>query len=432
MNIFSRFRALLKKAWYKLSPTAHNFAYLKEQANEMDRLLQGTDILRRSDMLKILQQNRTQLQTDIAGILQQYGLVQKSDIQNIVWQCAELPQIAKEYILTHQMDTAALESNKELYNGYKWIETQYLPEFIFDRFPHGAIGAAMENVCKKHPECHAYVLTDFPNYDYPYPVIGIDEVLEKAQDKNAVFILLYHSDWNALKTVRYFIDHGLKFETPLQTVPMARYFHTNRHAYETLKDEQLDHPREHFCPVDFENIFQGLEVTRKLPGDYVEIGTYQGASARAALNYMRRAKIHRTAYFLDTYEGFTYEDAEKSSDAAWYGTHTETSLETVKEYLSAYDNARPIKTNIITNELPEEIKEIALCNIDVDIYDAVYAALKKVAPLIVKHGIIIAEDYGHTPWLIGAQYAVRKFLEETKGFMPLYFSSGQIMLIRVD
>ena len=183
--------------------------------------------------------------------------------------------------------------------------------------------------------------------------------------------------------------------------------------------------------MDFENIFQGLEVTRGVEGDYVEIGTYQGASARAALNYMRRADIQRTAYFLDTYEGFSYEEAEKSSDSAWFGTHTETSLEAVKEYLSEYPNAKPVKANIITDGLPEEITRIALCNIDVDIYDAVYAALKTVAPLIAEHGIIIAEDYGHTPWLIGAQFAVRRFLEETDGFMPLYFPSGQMVLIKL-
>ena len=242
---------------------------------------------------------------------------------------------------------------------------------------------------------------------------------------------MFRFDWNAIKAVRYFEEHGLKYQAPPQIVPMARYFHINKIAFDTLLDEQTNNPRTHYCPIDFENIFQCLEATKNIKGDYVEIGTYQGASARATLNYMHRANIKRKAYFLDTFEGFNYEAAEKSSDSVRYGTHTETSLANVKEYLSEYPNATIVKSNIITDELPDEINEIALCNIDVDISDAVYAALEKVAPFIADHGIIIAEDFGHTPWLIGAQYAVRKFLDQNNRFMPIYLSSGQMLLIKL-
>jgi hypothetical protein len=48
-------------------------------------------------------------------------------------------------------------------------------------------------------------------------------------------------------------------------------------------------------------------------------------------------------------------------------------------------------------------------------YEAVAAALAKVAPLIAEGGIIIAEDQGHTPLLIGAYVAVQKFLKSPEG-----------------
>lgn len=492
MNVFQKIKVCFKKLWYKLSPTARNLAYLKEQLAAINILLTDSDVVHKSDIPTLIEQSGIVLKTDVLEILKQYqfvqksdllglarqtdllqhsdiadiiqqsdilrgsnmpelvqqwedllgsgmpelfqryGVVQKSDIPDMVRQCVDLPQITKEYIWAHQMDSAAAEPNTELYNSYKWLETQRLPEFILNRFAHGGMGWELKKLADQYQNKHIYVLTDIPDYDYPYQVIALDQVLNHASEGDALFILLYRFDWNAIETVHFFEEHGLKYQAPPQIVPMARYFHTNRIAYETLMDEQSNDSRIHYCPIDFENIFQGLEATRDLPGDYVEIGTYQGASARAALNYMRRSGIRRVAYFLDTYEGFTYEDAQKSSDSAWYGTHTETSLEMVKEYLSEYDNARPTKLNIITEDLPSEIAQIALCNIDVDIYDAVYAALKKVAPLITEHGIIIAEDYGHTPWLIGAQYAVKKFLSETLGFMPFYFASGQIMLIKIS
>ena len=73
-----------------------------------------------------------------------------------------------------------------------------------------------------------------------------------------------------------------------------------------------------------------------------------------------------------------------------------------------------------------------MCNIDVDIYDAVKSSLEKVSPLIVENGIIICEDFGHTPALGGANLSVREFLEtdEGKKYIPIYMESGQMFLIK--
>ena len=109
----------------------------------------------------------------------------------------------------------------------------------------------------------------------------------------------------------------------------------------------------------------------------------------------------------------------------------DTSLEAVRNRLKIYQNARVIQGNIITDELPSEIQKISVANIDVDMYDAVKAALYKVKDKIVKNGIIIAEDYGHTPSLIGAQKATLEFLDENPDmFIPIYLNSGQLFLIR--
>ena len=79
----------------------------------------------------------------------------------------------------------------------------------------------------------------------------------------------------------------------------------------------------------------------------------------------------------------------------------------------------------------KKIENISVANIDVDLYDAVKSALYRVKDKIVKNGIIIAEDYGHTPALIGAQKAVGEFLEEYPDeFLPIYLHSGQMFLIK--
>jgi hypothetical protein len=50
----------------------------------------------------------------------------------------------------------------------------------------------------------------------------------------------------------------------------------------------------------------------------------------------------------------------------------------------------------------------------------------------VPGGILVVEDPGHTPLLIGARFALEKFLAEPVGaqFTPLAMQSGQTFLIR--
>ena len=230
----------------------------------------------------------------------------------------------------------------------------------------------------------------------------------------------------ALKAIDEITKCKAKYYVIEQANPLTRYFHLDKYAYKTLIEEWHSPDRKHhFCPIDFENIFQALNITKHLEGDFVEIGTYQGSSAHAVLNYIQKTGINRKSYFLDTYEGFNYEAAQNSKDAAWYNTHTETSIEIVKEYLSKFDNFEVVKNNICEDSLPQNIEKIAVANIDVDMYDAIKAALYKVKDKIVQHGVILVEDLGHTPWLIGAQKAYTEFMNEFGDeFIPIYGSGS--------
>jgi hypothetical protein len=74
---------------------------------------------------------------------------------------------------------------------------------------------------------------------------------------------------------------------------------------------------------------------------------------------------------------------------------------------------------------------IAVANLDVDMYEAVAAGLRKIAPHMLTGGILVLEDAGHTPLLIGAKLALEEFLRDPMGqrFMPLVMGSGQTFLI---
>lgn len=334
----------------------------------------------------------------------------------------------KDFITDNIANKDYFHFEQELYNFYEEMKGRKFYAIFQNRISLPSIKQKLLMLSKRFDK-KMYILTDLDYIPREYEVIKLSEI-EKYQHDDCIFVLIYNNDFNALNAAKRLSELKLKYFALGQSFPLARYFHTNKIAFDVL-NEEASNQNWHFCPVDFENIFQALEICKNLDGDYVEIGSFKGDSASAALNYMNKAGIEKKSYFIDTFEGFDYEDAYNSEDAQWQNTHKDTSFDEVKKRLKIYPNARVIQGNIITDELPSEIQKIAITNIDVDMYDAVKAALYKVKDKIVHNGIIIAEDYGHTPSLIGAQKATLEFLDENPDmFIPIYLNSGQLFLIR--
>jgi macrocin-O-methyltransferase TylF-like protien len=288
-----------------------------------------------------------------------------------------------------------------------------------------------------HPDARIFVLSEPGAGAYRIPgTTCIDSLLPLQQTQNGpcAVILACNSDELALQAIALVrCRKNMTYYGADRVAPTARYFHRNEIARKVLKDAAslgLDK----FDLSDFENIIQAIDASRPVAGDYLEIGVYKGSSAYVALDYMQRAGVKRRCFFLDTFSGFDYAEAKTSSDAAWQNTHGEATYEGAKSFLSRFQVPHEvIKANIVTDPLPASITAVALCNIDVDMYEAVLAALNKVAPLVSAGGIIIAEDQGHTPLLLGAYAAVTEFLESTAGksFVPVQLLSGQMFLVKI-
>jgi hypothetical protein len=292
---------------------------------------------------------------------------------------------------------------------------------------------AVKSAQANHPGAMIYVLTDMPVPAVPGTRQIADVKSLAGSPTPCAVVLACNSDARALEAVEYVKGRaGMFYYGADRNVPAARYFHRDEHARAALKESEQASLAKFDFP-DFENIAQAIHATRMLTGDYVEIGVYKGSSAYFALNYMQRAGIRRRSFFLDTFSGFDYAGAESSIDRAWFKTHTDSSQEAVRDLLAGFNVPYEIvRSNIIADPLPGGIKQIAVCNIDVDMYEAVAAALAKAAPLVVEGGIIIAEDQGHTPLLIGAYAATSEFLNSPAGrhFVPVEMMSGQMFLIK--
>jgi hypothetical protein len=257
-----------------------------------------------------------------------------------------------------------------------------------------------------------------------------------------VFLYACDSDDVGLPYVREIIFRRGTFY-PIQIYTPSSYAHINHLAREVAGSESERQRREGFDKFDFGlgdslNLMQAISVTAHLAGDYVEIGCFRGSSACIALSYLRESGAARNCYFLDVFEGFTYQAARDSADAMWAETHGTEGQPIVANRIASRGspelglNAIVLKNNVVEDPLPSSIGDIVLANVDVDLYEAVVAALFKVAPRIVPGGIIIVEDPGHTPALIGSRLALQEFLDSPASthFVPIYLESGQTFLVR--
>lgn len=263
--------------------------------------------------------------------------------------------------------------------------------------------------------------------------LQVKNINEIENIKEYDYVVYFDHDNESYKNIKIIIDNKCRFMSLLLYYPTVEYYQRDKIIQKVLTESHKQEARKYNL-ADYQNIIQAIDITKNLSGCYLEIGVMYGPSANVAINYMKEMNIKRESYFLDTYEGFKYDVANLSSDALWGNTHfiadSKDHMKMIQDLLGK--DANVIKNNIITEELPDQIVDVVVCNLDVDMYEAVRYGLFKVAPLIVKSGIIICEDAGHTPALIGAYCALKEFLESDlgKGFIPIQMESGQTFLIK--
>lgn len=254
------------------------------------------------------------------------------------------------------------------------------------------------------------------------------------------YVLAYEQDDKAAAAMTKIVASGIPYFPCLRFHPSAEYWRTNSIAQRVLSDEyeiQMPDAGNRWDTPDFTNITQAIEATRKIKGSYVEVGVFHGNSGRVAAHYMHNSGILRPCWFLDTFSGFDYTEANSSVDQYWTGTHAVDSMASIEAFIRnsvPFDSPLEInvqKNNIITDELPD-FGAVALANLDVDMYEAVLVGLKRLAPLIADGGILICEDPGHTPALSGAFHALREFLDtrDADPFTSIVMASGQTFLVK--
>jgi hypothetical protein len=192
-------------------------------------------------------------------------------------------------------------------------------------------------------------------------------------------------------------------------------------GYLTGGTHNSDMARFYFLSLVFDQI-----VKEGLTGDLVELGVYKGNTATLLAAYARR--LDRTAYLLDTYEGFSDKDLKGIDADARVGSFNDTSLEAVRA-LVGEENAKFIKGFFpdTATQLPKD-GTYCLVHIDCDLYAPMASALDYFYPRLVPGGFLIAHDYSSLHWN-GAEKAVDEFFhDKPESIIPLPDDAGSAVI----
>jgi O-methyltransferase len=144
----------------------------------------------------------------------------------------------------------------------------------------------------------------------------------------------------------------------------------------------------------------------KLVGDFVECGVNRGGYALSVINYVDFAKLPKTFYLLDTYEGLVerYISPEEKAHGVRAGEY-EPCYDAVIKTFSPYSNVEIIK-GTVPETLPRvKAEQIAFLSLDMNTRDPEIAAAECFWDRLVSGAAIVLDDFG---W--------RKHLEQKRAF----------------
>lgn len=303
-----------------------------------------------------------------------------------------------------------------------------------------------KQIAKLNTTNKTIVLTEYPEKYDPtrFNITPLFEITDDFLSANPLINFIYAIEHSSvgLDVVRRLIkNNSIWYSAGCSEV--GGYMFDNKSVKDLLEDEAEKQDKAGFSKFgdpgsagDYANLCQAITATKHIDGDIVEIGVFRGSSSCIILGFAQSTNNHKPLWFFDTFDGFNYEEAYTSVDRVWKDTHqTEGHKRISKRIRSRAPDRKDVniqKLNIISDPLPLEIKKISVCNIDVDMLEAVNSAFEKIAPLMSVGGIMICEDAGHTPALIGARLALDDFLRSEWGpkFTPIFMESGQVFLIR--
>ncbi len=145
-------------------------------------------------------------------------------------------------------------------------------------------------------------------------------------------------------------------------------------------------------------LWNGLEATINLPGNFVQCGVYMGDQA-----YFMARVSDKTVYLFDSFEGA--ENLGEFDNEYYVENPYKCSVEDCEKNLAAFDNVSinvgPVPANF------EKVEQISFLYVDVNLYEPTKISLDQLWPKIVDNGILMVDT--HDNYSTGATKAITEF-----------------------
>lgn len=151
-----------------------------------------------------------------------------------------------------------------------------------------------------------------------------------------------------------------------------------------------------------EQICELLSMVEGVPGDIIEVGTYDGDTSEIICSYLLKNDINKKFYGLDTFSGYLAEDmsaANRESVYNFVNNVWDTKKEKVQDRLSFYGE---INYKLIEGDckktIPEQIRnktfdKFCLIYIDCNLYRPSRRSMDDLFPLLEIGGILAIDEH---------------------------------------
>jgi O-methyltransferase len=172
-------------------------------------------------------------------------------------------------------------------------------------------------------------------------------------------------------------------------------------------------------------LYQLAQQAARQPGDVAEVGVYRGGSAYLIAKVI--AAGSNRIHLFDTFTGMPPTDRKKDPYHS-EGNFNDTSLDSVKTFLSECENVEYHPGFFPKTAEPVAMKRFSLVHVDVDIYKSVCDCCLFFYDRLLPGGFMVFDDYGflRTP---GAKQAVDAFFLDKPEY-PCYLPTGQCLIVK--
>lgn len=166
------------------------------------------------------------------------------------------------------------------------------------------------------------------------------------------------------------------------------------------------------------------------PANIAEVGVYKGGGSyfmASTLQALGGDSV--TLHCFDTFEGHASRDVREQDPHQRVSSFSDTSFESVSEYLSKFNNIKIYKGRIQETSPQVEKKNFCFVHLDMDLYDPTVFSLQFFERRLLPGGIIVVDDYGFLT-CPGVKQAVDEFMHGNTRYFGLHLLTGQYILAK--